>query len=721
CSSGMPETTRRIVEAFDASPQKSIREAARDQGSEMEEATPAVVVRKAYKQYGRGKSAQPVLENLNMTVYRGTIFGLLGASGCGKTTLLSCIVGCQHLDAGDIWVLGGKPGSADSGVPGPRVGYMPQDVALIGEFTVKGAVQYFGWIAGMSDQEIQDQFRFLARLLDMPPEDRFIKNLSFGSISGVTYIGRTTVGLDPVLRASIWEHLVELTVHKHLTVIITTHYIVEAAQIGLLRGGRLLAEQHPNDLMASFNSSLEDVFLTLSQKQENSLQNSRSPQVIVSSHHQHHHYIIIINIIITSSTSSLISSNKSTSSHRHRVSSANRMKALLAKNFWRIFRHLGGICFLVVFPIVELVVFFLAIGGDPQGLKLAIVNQELHNASDCVEYGRYNPIEPVLYPDLTCDFRGLSCNYLNRLNETKVYYKDLEMAKQSVKRGYTTGVLHFYTNYSIELQKRREEGRFASNDTIEHSTLIVQLDMSVEFFATSSCLDEYLREIEQNTFRACNLSSKLGKFPIQYNDPVYGDGNQNYAEFITPGLIVTMLFFLATSITSTIIITERNEGVWDRSLVAGVKSWEILFSHIITQTFCMIVQLIIVLIFTFGVFKVPCLGDFYTTMFLLFLQGFCGMCFGFLVSALCDNITTGTYLALGSFYPTIFLCVIKSSIKLGIDQQGVQKYSHTPKLYYLDEPFWKPSVYNIGGSGSNFKLKGALEHGLLIKSPLTIL
>lgn len=53
-------------------------------------------------------------------------YGLLGASGCGKTTLLSCIVGRKKFHGGDIFVLGGKPGEPGSGVPGPRVGYMPQ-------------------------------------------------------------------------------------------------------------------------------------------------------------------------------------------------------------------------------------------------------------------------------------------------------------------------------------------------------------------------------------------------------------------------------------------------------------------------------------------------------------------------------------------------------------------------------------------------------------------
>ena len=207
-------------------------------------------------------------------------YGLLGASGCGKTTLLSCIVGRRRLNSGEIWVLGGRPGSKGSGVPGPRIGYMPQELALYGEFTIRETLIYFGWIYGMDTDEVDEKTDFLLKMLQLPNASRMVKNLSGGQQRRISLaaalihdpelliLDEPTVGVDPVLRQNIWDYLVEITKFGRTTVIITTHYIEETRQahmIGLMRGGKFLAEESPDDLMAKYNAeSLEDVFLKLS-------------------------------------------------------------------------------------------------------------------------------------------------------------------------------------------------------------------------------------------------------------------------------------------------------------------------------------------------------------------------------------------------------------------------------------------------------------------------
>ena len=110
-----------------------------------------------------------------------TEFFFSGPSGCGKTTLLNCIIGKYKLDDGTVHVFGEPPGpNAKSGVPGSRVGYMPQELALFLEFSIEETLIYFARLYGMSRAKFKERLAFLMKFLDLPSSTRILQNMSGG-------------------------------------------------------------------------------------------------------------------------------------------------------------------------------------------------------------------------------------------------------------------------------------------------------------------------------------------------------------------------------------------------------------------------------------------------------------------------------------------------------------------------------------------------------------
>lgn len=216
-----------------------------------------------------------ILNGLNYDIEEGKIYGFIGPSGSGKTTLIKLIVGMEMANQGTITVL-------DERMPNlsvlQKIGYMAQADALYTALTGKENLEFFAAIFKLSKAKMQQRITYAANLVNL--SDHLNKKVS--EYSGgmkrrlslaiaiiqnpqVIILDEPTVGIDPILRVSIWNELLRLKNEEGKTIILTTHVMDEAEycdEIAMLRGGKFIATGSPIELKAKFGvDNLNDVFL----------------------------------------------------------------------------------------------------------------------------------------------------------------------------------------------------------------------------------------------------------------------------------------------------------------------------------------------------------------------------------------------------------------------------------------------------------------------------
>jgi ABC-2 type transport system ATP-binding protein len=223
----------------------------------------------------RGRAT--VLDGFALDIAPGRITGLLGPSGSGKTTLMRSIVGLQRVRSGTVTVLGEPAGSR---ALRHRVAYATQAASVYDDLTVRQNLAYFARVLGAPRSDVD---RVLEQVGLAPEAKRRIANLSGGQRNRVSLatamlgspevlvLDEPTVGLDPVLRASLWDIFRSLAA-AGCTLLVSSHVMDEALRcddLVLLRDGRIVAQTTPPGLLAQTGQTdPEAAFLTLIQRSE---------------------------------------------------------------------------------------------------------------------------------------------------------------------------------------------------------------------------------------------------------------------------------------------------------------------------------------------------------------------------------------------------------------------------------------------------------------------
>jgi ABC-2 type transport system ATP-binding protein len=239
---------------------------------------PVILTTNLKKKY-KGSDLE-ALKGINLNVYEGEFFGLLGPNSAGKTTLNSLICGLINPTSGNIRVFDKDVTRSLSDVK-KMIGLVPQEIALYSTLTVKENILFFGHMHGFHGIGLHNKLdRFIEIFNLAEHESKLISRCSGGIkrrvnlICGLIHdpilllLDEPTLGVDIQLRTLIFDYLIDLN-KKGTTILYTTHYMKEAEmlcnRVNIIDHGEILAGGKPIDLIAENDGCIDlgQVFLKI--------------------------------------------------------------------------------------------------------------------------------------------------------------------------------------------------------------------------------------------------------------------------------------------------------------------------------------------------------------------------------------------------------------------------------------------------------------------------
>ena len=202
------------------------------------------------------------LNNLNLDVQQGEIFGLLGPNGAGKTTFINILAGTSIKTSGDVNVCGFNLDKNPKQVRA-SIGIVPQEVNLDPFFSPKKLLELQAGLYGVKKKDritdtilklvsLDKQANSYARSLSGGMKRRLLIAKALVHQPPIIFLDEPTAGVDVELRKNLWEN-VKLLNNQGVTIILTTHYLEEAEQmcgrIGILSKGNLVALDSTRNLL----------------------------------------------------------------------------------------------------------------------------------------------------------------------------------------------------------------------------------------------------------------------------------------------------------------------------------------------------------------------------------------------------------------------------------------------------------------------------------------
>lgn len=218
------------------------------------------------------------VDEITFEVFKGEIFGFLGANGAGKTTAMRMLIGLSKPTSGKASVAGFDVYKQSESIK-KNIGYMSQKFSLYEDLTVLENIRFYAGIYGLSNKKIKSKSGQLISELGLEKQAKELvaslplgwkQKLSFSVAllhePKIVFLDEPTGGVDPLTRRQFWD-LIYGASDQGITIFVTTHYMDEAEycnRISIMVDGKIEAMDSPEYLKKQFNAhSMDEVFYEL--------------------------------------------------------------------------------------------------------------------------------------------------------------------------------------------------------------------------------------------------------------------------------------------------------------------------------------------------------------------------------------------------------------------------------------------------------------------------
>jgi len=234
---------------------------------------PALVVTGLTRRFGDFTA----VDGISFSVRAGTIFGLLGPNGAGKSTTIKMLTTLLEPTSGTGQVAGFDIRTQPVAVR-RMIGYVPQMLSADGNLTAFENLLIFAKVYGINRSERKDRIMQVLQFMGLAEHAQTVVGKFSGGMvrrleiaqsmlhrPAVLFLDEPTVGLDPVARRSVWEHICRLRDQFGTTILLTTHYMEEADElcesIAIMHRGKLVTLGAPAEIKAAAGvTNLDDAF-----------------------------------------------------------------------------------------------------------------------------------------------------------------------------------------------------------------------------------------------------------------------------------------------------------------------------------------------------------------------------------------------------------------------------------------------------------------------------